>query len=378
MMKILILMGYSSVYGGNFIPSIIELTKFAEGKGDSVGYAVPEQAESRTWCKSLNNAHPVYYICQEDKRKQISKLNEYIVSNKYEVLYSHFSYFYLAAGISRINRKISIVCHKHTDINSTLTIKRMISLAYKKVFLYNNMSLIFVSKRLKRYELMDNSKSAYWIPNAIVPSRFQEDISVLREKTRNQYGIESGKIVCLMFGWNHYVKGVDIALKAIEKISDSNNVFLAIVVSNSRGKEYTLEYAKSIVDERTLKHLILLEPNEKVEEYHAMSDIFLSSSRSEGFPYSILEALYLGRPVVQSDLEGTQWSKKYETVATFASENYDECAQCILAQIKKLESYHISDALEKVSTQVANDYSIDNWVRDVYTVLLSQWHKKNQ
>ena len=376
-MKILILTNYASVYGGNFIPSVEAFAQYSIDKGEEVGFALDIKAKERIWCKSIQEKYPIYFVKNRGSRKDAKELNQYIKENGYDCVYSHFSYFYITCILCLINPYLAIVCHKHTDIGSELTLKRKIRLAIKKRIFYRNMSLIFVSERLRKFELMEGKANSYWLPNALVTTRFQKTKrKIYRQELRSNLGISLDDPVVLMFGWHTQVKGVDIALKAFKDLLHQHpNAHLLLVTSSAQGENGTRKIAREFVDDDTLSKVIFLPPSQEVEKYHAAADIFLSSSRSEGFSYSILEALYLGELVVSSDLDGVQWAKKYRTVEFFPSEDIQLCSKMLDKSIKNITAKQ-SDIIE-TSIRVENDYGISEWVEKVYRIISLQWQKKN-
>ena len=376
-MKILILTNYASVYGGNFIPSMEAFAQYSIDKGNEVGFALDIKAKERIWCKSIQEKYPIYFVKNKGSRKDAKELNQYIKENGYDCVYSHFSYFYIACILCMINPHLAVVCHKHTDIGSELTLKREIRLAIKKRIFYRNMSLIFVSERLRKFELMEGKANSYWLPNALVTTRFQKTKrETFRQELRSNLGIRLNDPVVLMFGWHTQVKGVDIALKAFKDLLHQHpNAHLLLVTSSAQGEDGTRKIAREFVDDDTLSKVIFLPPSQEVEKYHAAADIFLSSSRSEGFSYSILEALYLGELVVSSDLDGVQWAKKYRTVEFFPSEDIQLCSKMLDKSINNITAKQ-SDIIE-TSMRVENDYEISEWVEKVYRILSLQWQKKN-
>ena len=376
-MKILILTNYASVYGGNFIPSMEAFAQYSIDKGNEVGFALDIKAKERIWCKSIQEKYPIYFVKNKGSRKDAKELNQYIKENGYDCVYSHFSYFYIACILCMINPHLAVVCHKHTDIGSELTLKRKIRLAIKKRFFYRNMSLIFVSERLRKFELMEGKANSYWLPNALVTTRFQKSKKeTFRQELRSNLGIRLNDPVVLMFGWHTQVKGVDTALKAFKDLLHQHpNAHLLLVTSSAQGEDGTRKIAREFVDDDTLSKVIFLPPSQEVEKYHAAADIFLSSSRSEGFSYSILEALYLGELVVSSDLDGVQWAKKYRTVEFFPSEDIQLCSKMLDKSINNITAKQ-SDIIE-TSMRVENDYEISEWVEKVYRILSLQWQKKN-
>ena len=91
------------------------------------------------------------------------------------------------------------------------------------------------------------------------------------------------------------------------------------------------------------------------------ADMLLSASRSEGFPYSILEMLSLGKPCVMSDIPGVSWAKKYPLSYVFASENISACKKAIVEAASEKEQVFLS----KTAEQIRTDYNIHTWVNRV-------------
>ena len=66
--------------------------------------------------------------------------------------------------------------------------------------------------------------------------------------------------------------------------------------------------------------------------WYALADCVVSSSRSEGLPFHILEPMYLGIPVVASDARGNRDLITHgETGLKFPIGDWEACAQQIEA-----------------------------------------------
>lgn len=376
-MRILILTNYSSVYGGNFIPSIVAFAQYCIQKCDEVGFAFDIKAKDRIWCKQIQNDYPTYFVQNQGYINDSISINKYINDNKYDCVYSHFSYFYIACILSLINPRLAIICHKHTDIGCKNTAIRQFRLIIKKYLFYRNMSLIFVSKRLQKFEHMENMPNSYFLQNALVTTRFnKEDRYLERKKLREEYRIPSSAIVILMFGWHFQVKGVDIALSAFKELGEKYpDSYLLIVTNSVQGDMSTQNIARKYI-KGDMRNVIFLPPIQNVEKYHFASDIFLSSSRSEGFSYSILEALFLGELLVISDLDSCRWAEKYNTAFFFQSENICSCAETLEKSIN-LIGLNQADCI-LTSSQVEKDFNILDWVKSVYCIVTRQCKKKEK
>ena len=374
-MKILIAANYSSVYGGNFIPAVKEFARYCRIKGDEVGFAFPIGAQNREWCVDLKKEYPIYYIGNQGNSIEAKKLNQYIKIDQYDSLYVHFS-LGLVFQLSLLNPNLTIVRHTHTDMGEASTLKTKIKMWLKRNIFYPRMAHIYVSKRLQSMEGMANKSNSLFLSNALVDNRFDLDkLPAYRAELRQKFAISDRDRVILMFGWHIKVKGVDIALRAFEKILHKKPMTVLFIVMDEKVGN---DFAKKYVSSETLKHVFFLPPMQKIEKYYAASDIFLSSSRSEGFPYSILEALYFGKYVVTSSLDAVQWALKYKSVLGFESENIDDCVRKMCTTIEKTYMDIDSIGQREVEKQVRAEYSIEKWNEAVYEVLEKQYRKINQ
>ncbi len=365
MMKLLIAIKYASVYSGNFIPSIIFFAKYCVSRGTEVGFAFPLDAQKRDWIKLIEKSFDVYYFGNEKNIIEAIKIDKYIRKREYDSVYFHFSpsfIFYL----SILNKKIKLIRHVHTDMGLHISITSKIKYFIKKPF-YLRMKHIYVSEKLLSNENMSKFGNCIYLKNSLVTTRFNTNkLQQCRNELRKKFKLKNDSIVFLVFGWNLYVKGVDIALKAFEKlVSVDDNVNMIIVT----GEHENIDNIKKTIKEATQMRIRFVEPVENVSIYYAISDILLSSSRSEGFSYSILEALYLGKTVVTSNLQAVSWSFKYPTVFSFISEDIEDCFKKMIIGMNNLS---LNENLTKeVSLLISEDFSIDKWANTIYDFINS-------
>ena len=208
--------------------------------------------------------------------------------------------------------------------------------------------VIYVSESMYNHSKVKNK---VYIPNAIVGSRLPNDL------TRH-----TDMPTFLMFGWSPKVKGVDIAVKAINYLNDElHTKAKLLLVHSKKGTDELFGFlqSKGIDTNNDLKYVELLTPTENVFDYYLRSNVFISSSRSEGFSYSILEALSIGMPVIMSDIEGTKWASKYGSVFSYKAESYYELALKMKELIDSCETSNVNNTNIKIMKE---DYSLNNWI----------------
>lgn len=208
-------------------------------------------------------------------------------------------------------------------------------------------------------------KKGFYLPNALVESRIPQDIETKKKYIHINNSFNINDIVVLMFGWSPKTKGVDIAYNMLNYLPNNiyNHIHLCVVTNN---KEDCFNYLLQNVNacSNHIQKITFLNAIEEVFNYHKSADVFLSASRSEGFPYSILEALAVGIPVVASNIPGTKWSFAYENVYSFISEDAQDCAYAVTKCIE-----NNNDIVNKeIADKIRKDYSITQWCDSLYGI----------
>ena len=100
----------------------------------------------------------------------------------------------------------------------------------------------------------------------------------------------------------HEVKGFDILFRAIHKLRNKEIEINCVLIGSDKGQKSLL---LSIIEDLNLKDIVSIIPEtEELLNYIAGSNGFILSSRSEGLPNVLLEALYLGIPCVSTNCFG--------------------------------------------------------------------------
>lgn len=364
--NILILAEYQSLYGGNFIASLCCLEKKLTEGGNGVYYAFPEGIKERDWFRKFQKGRNIVFVREKTTAALADKLAEWTDSFHIDILYVHFGYMAAArlAGLKR--KKLCIVLHQHSDfsagkkLSAKQTVRRC-AVRTMETLLGKRLRQIYVGTSVA------TGKNGVIIGNAVAEQRFTDDLRN-REEERKILNLKEEDKLVILFGWSPEIKGADIAADAVRMLreQDGGNIFLGIV----GGRDYPEDRLRKWIGEHsgcsgTEKWLLYLEPTEDVFRYHKASDLMLSASRSEGFPYSVLEALYLGKPCVVSHIPGTAWAEKYPTVCSFENGNAENCSCAIKESLEKDSQKDIKE----VSSQVQKEYNIQSWVAEVSEVL---------
>ena len=208
-----------------------------------------------------------------------------------------------------------------------------------------------MKNQLKEYKF--NMKFYYEVPETIDFERFNKKGNLKRKKL----GLKEEDYVTLMMGYDIKIKGVDIAIEAFKMINKKN---YKLIIVMARNKEKNIKEIKSNNNGKIPENVIILGPTENINDYYYISNQFLSASRTEGFSNAILEALYLKKKVIISDIEGVSWAKQYPSVLTYNVNDTNRLKKCITEKINLNE-----EELTKIQEDIKNKYNIDTWSKEV-------------
>ena len=176
-------------------------------------------------------------------------------------------------------KKIKIIAHIHNQF----VIPKTKSAPIKKFVMEHSYDVIIgVSKSVADgLNRQIKHKNITYIDNAICFSRLDNYEKISLRDNENQ------KVV-LMAGWPALVKGVDIAARAVERLrNEGYDIKLCVMQSGD------FEQTRRCVTEAIGSYpdwVEILPPREDVATYYNAADIFLSASRTEAFPYCLVEA----------------------------------------------------------------------------------------
>lgn len=140
-----------------------------------------------------------------------------------------------------------------------------------------------------------------------------------------------------------YIKGLDIMLDAFKMVTNSkynDQCTLSMYGPDYQGR---FDYVKQMIEERGIGNFVTLNPpvfNKEKENVLLGSDVFIQTSRTEGMPMGILEALSYGLPCLIT--EGTtlgSYIKEFDAgwVSKTNAQSVFEQIVCAIEERKELE-----------------------------------------
>ena len=351
---------YSPMYGGNFIPSLAALQRDLARRSCRCVFIFPLSAQSRGWTRLLSERGGTLYFTDFNAGKVefIRAVHTILKNERADILHSHFTSILSVEIISWLSPGVKTFIHVHSDFSGgkkTLT-EQVKEIVYYRLVVHNIRFLCVSDAFARRYPAR-----CVYVPNALADERLVCE-QVGGEAIRNTVGARDTDILCELLGWTPWRKGVDVAAEAIRRLNERGNErYLLCIVE---GGEMTEEKLRAYIAENTAcsgqeEYFVFLPPREDIFSLHEAADILVSASRSEGFPYAILEMLSIGGKVVMSDIPGTRWAKEYAATVNFASGDAERCAEAIeTARAMPVDS-------EATAKAVRDAYSIDKWTAAV-------------
>lgn len=144
--------------------------------------------------------------------------------------------------------------------------------------------------------------------------------------------IEPANSICFLGRFDWYQKGIDIQIKAYKRFLDGTVKKIPFIMMGASKKQELLQIQKMIERNRLKQgtQVLVLGYLQENEKWHKLNEsyVYFQLSRYEGFSYSVVEALSLGKPVVISRfIPIADYVQQYK--AGFVVNNSEEAANAL-------------------------------------------------
>lgn len=262
--------------------------------------------------------------------KAAAMLRKVIKAEEYSLIITHTS---LAAFFTRLavkglahRPKLINVAHGYLFDDESSFIKKNVLLSAEK--LTRNETDLLLTMNEYDYALAKRNhlgKKIINIPGIGVDfSALAKDVPQSKEEIREKYNIPKDATLLIYPAELSKRKSQATLIKALSKFSD--NVYLSLPGRGDQ-KEYLVELSKSLGVEKRVIFPGFVSP---MAELYKVADVAVSSSRSEGLPFNVMEAMYMGLPVIASRVKGhTDLITEGETGLLFPYGDESECERKI-------------------------------------------------
>lgn len=223
------------------------------------------------------------------------KIAEFVRENKIDVIHAHVARDYPIAALASRLTETPLVLTRHLTYKLN-TLHRLIFKQASKIIAVSN----GVAESLKYFA--DKEKLVV-IYNGVDISEFQN----VEKNTEliDKFGLKS-KLVVTTIGELREHKGQEDFIRAAAVIAKKYKdvKFLIVGKDNSKSQEYRI-FLEDLVEKLNLQNKIIFAGwQDKMAEIYGLTDIFVSSARSEPFGLVIAEAMATGKAIVATKTVG--------------------------------------------------------------------------
>lgn len=276
---------------------------------------------------------------------KIIKLRKFILKNKINIVHTHLFYSMIIARFA-IPKSVKLISTYHSPIylRSNVFYSKL-HLLIDRLTLRKKHILIFVSEAVRKNvtEVLNIKKNKnYVIPN-FCDKRFHPTYQFNATSSLKLVSVGNLKVE----------KNYSLAIEALGIL---NNPAISLDIY---GEGYDRKNLEELIKKYNLQNYVSLKGSEKItSELHANYDAFIMTSRFEGMPLALLEALASGMPAILNNLPELHES------AESAGIYFDTHSSQSLAELlEKITNEKL--LLKKLSEQallVSKKYTIENYI----------------
>lgn len=303
-LHILFAVSYMKIGGSERVASLLCNEWVAQGNKVTLvityqGFDPPEYPlDSRIKIIYLSSSIYLSKIKLLNQLNRLLSLRNIVKELKPNIIISFITNVNIAIILSTLWLKIPIIISERTnpkeDIYTSLEYRVIRRLLYRfaKVLVVQTESLRTI------FEKYMPKRKIHIIPNPIV-----FPLPIYEPKIHPENIVENNKKLLLSVGRLEYEKGFDILIEAIGNIYSQfeNWRFVILGEGSLRDKLMAL-----IIRYRLESKVLLPGKVGNIETWYKRADLFVMSSRYEGFPNALLEAMVYSIPVVTFDIPGTR------------------------------------------------------------------------
>lgn len=363
--NVLQLMNYNAPYKGNFIQSILCLETKLKAENIEMIYLFEKETAAREWARELIDEGKKIYFLKGSNIKDIFFINSLIRKHKIGIIHTHFigiRYNFLLNIVRRfLGKRLTIARHFHNPYDQKSNVAEKV----KKIFAPVDITIACSKAVADDYALKkkDKNERIEYATNAIDFSRLDKYETLQKENL----GMEKDSFTLLLFGFDYYRKGVDLTMDAVYGLI-KQDINLYLLISLAVNKNFAEQEIRRKFNEIP-KWIKIIEPRDDIATYYKFADVFISSSRSEGFCYSLVEAAYCGNQIIASEILAQQ-DLNIPYTFQFPSGNVGELKKQILLSMATSADEKIRRANEQ-KKYVTRTFDLNLWAEEVIRIYKS-------
>lgn len=205
----------------------------------------------------------------------------------------------------------------------------------------------------KKFRLRNNGQ-VFYVPGVGVDVEAiqQRAAAIDRSTKRRELGIDDKSTVIITVGELNTNKNHTQVLRALSELRKTNLHYLIVGTGENELK------LKKMVKQLSLQNNVsFLGFRKDIPELLSASDIFILTSRREGLPRAILEAMAVGLPIIATNVRGNRDLVKHGENGY--SVQLDDVQQTILAIEALSSSKSLRESMGEINREVVREYSLE-------------------
>ncbi|MBO4897366.1 MAG: glycosyltransferase [Clostridia bacterium] len=299
--------------------------------------------------------HKFYDDGMWETRASAKTLYKYYVGDeKYDVEIAFFRGLCIKIISGSVNKNAAHLAWVHSDFLKCKGIGNNFK-SFDDVKKAYNMfdSIVCVSKQARESftEKIGRSENVYTIYNPLPVNEILE----LKEK---ECPLKKDRFTIMSVGHLLPVKGYDRLLAATKKLCDDGFCFDLWIIGFGKEQENLEKY----ISENDLTNVKLLTNKENPYAYMREADLYVCSSRYEGYNLAVAEALLCGMSVISTDCTGPSEildKGKYGMIVENSEEGLYNGLKCLLNNKEKLQEY------KKLTEERKSFFDVDVIIRQI-------------
>lgn len=297
----ILLSAYGGPYEGSFIPSVRALCEGARDRGWSAETVFSPDAEGRPWLLSYGEEMRARLAPDRPRRELGDWIGE-VLSERGgpAILHTHFTRYDLPSlHAARRRGGTAVIWHVHTPLYTGPRASARNVVKYGLLGRRVDAILASGAAPARTLERVGAPRDRLEVAGSGVRTdRFPLASDAERAAAREELGIPAAATVLLHFGWHWGLKDGDLFLAAVEALSRElpDRELIALSVGADPAGDAAIADSPAPVR--------MLAPRDDIRGLYAAADAFVSSSRVEGEPFAVIEAILSGLPVAATDLPG--------------------------------------------------------------------------
>ena len=298
MPRLIELAEFTPVHAGSFIPFFSSVLAESTSRGWETEVVLPEPARGHGWISELEGTGARLHYRSGSRRENARWLSTLLGEGGEgpTLMHTHFTTYDLAAvAAARGRDATSVYWHVHTVLSNT-----------PRAVLANMAKFATAGRRVERI-LCPSQNIADGVSRRLGPSDrisvFPSPIDVSsfpnmrdrRAEARAELGVPEDVQVLLTFGRDWRIKGGDVFVESLKILREEGRPVFGVI--NQGPEEARAELDRAGAGD----YAAIVGPVPDQRTLFAAADVFVAPSRGEGMPFSIIEALCSGIPVVASD-----------------------------------------------------------------------------